>query len=412
MLKYPAAATLLVVASLAGCEASSSDPVDGRDDAFVGHGKADGGIQEGTVEALAVLNLVNQATLEQLDDSAHVGLDVRAATGIYERRAGTDGEPGNADDVPFETLAELDAVPYVGMVAFGRLLEYALANGYGDLPEPEEGPTQEQFDAGVLLLANTATQELLDVDVGLDVRAADGIYERRVGSDGLFASIEDLDAVPYVGQSALQKLEDYALANGYVYTEAPDPYGEHFCVGPQFSEDDALQHLPEGANLSHTLPLFDFGARAYRRTCGATGCSEWVGYTGGALYGVIYGHDTNRDSGWRRGVGFTPAQLESEPTLRATDGELWLEAPRNQDEPFYYPGSPNFAWDRAVSFHARAPYDGSSASFAMNTFEDVWGETSMRTASNCFQIRNVRQRSFSNTEEMTIIYGVIDAPQG
>src|SRR5690606_36351233 len=64
-------------------------------------------------------------------------------------------------------------------------------------------------------------REALDTAVGLDARAANAIAELRAGADGrlpshddeYFEHIEELDAVPYVGDSALQKLAAYAQAH-------------------------------------------------------------------------------------------------------------------------------------------------------------------------------------------------------
>ena len=127
-----------------------------------------------------VLDLANTAPLAVLDDE--VGLDARAAQNIVDRR-------------PFATLDELDAVPYVGPTALEALRAYAL----GEPPVDDDGQ--------VLQLANTATLETLDVAVALDVRAAQSIVALRP-----FASMEALDAAPWVGASALEKLRAHALA--------------------------------------------------------------------------------------------------------------------------------------------------------------------------------------------------------
>lgn len=133
--------TLLVAGLLlSGCDAP--EEVAG-DEQFRG-GSVVFGIEEGSGDALAVLALVNSASIEQLDDSAEVGLDVRAAEAIYEQRVGPDGVEGSEDDVPYETLAQLDAAPYVAQAAFSKLLAYALANGYA--PEPVD-PFSDDFCA-------------------------------------------------------------------------------------------------------------------------------------------------------------------------------------------------------------------------------------------------------------------------
>ncbi|MCO4768996.1 MAG: helix-hairpin-helix domain-containing protein [Deltaproteobacteria bacterium] len=68
-------------------------------------------------------------------------------------------------------------------------------------------------EVAVLELANTASQLVLDDDVDLDSRAAAGIVANRP-----LADLASLDAVPYVGDNALNKMLDYidAQANAAV----------------------------------------------------------------------------------------------------------------------------------------------------------------------------------------------------
>jgi hypothetical protein len=121
-------ASLLFASSLLTACSSSSEPGDAIDDDFVGGGKADGAISEGSPDALGVLAVVN--TLDQSTLDEDVGLDARAAAGIAKHRAAADGSLGTADDDRFDTLVELDQVPYVGKIAFGKLLAFARANGF------------------------------------------------------------------------------------------------------------------------------------------------------------------------------------------------------------------------------------------------------------------------------------------
>ncbi|MCA9622102.1 MAG: hypothetical protein KC731_23925, partial [Myxococcales bacterium] len=69
-----------------------------------------------------------------LDDE--VGLDKRAAENIIAHRDGADALPETSDDDLFESIAELDAVPYVGDTALALLAAYAVANGYLDTTPP------------------------------------------------------------------------------------------------------------------------------------------------------------------------------------------------------------------------------------------------------------------------------------
>ncbi|HJL24212.1 MAG TPA: matrixin family metalloprotease [Polyangiaceae bacterium LLY-WYZ-15_(1-7)] len=139
-------------------------------------------------EEALILEFANTARFEVLD--LEVGLDRRAAEGIVAGR-------------PFATLEALDAVPWVGPSALEALRVWA--TGGGTPPTPEPTPTPGTDEARILEVANTASFEVLDVHVGLDVRAARGIVEQRP-----FATLEELDAVPWVGPSALDALLAWA----------------------------------------------------------------------------------------------------------------------------------------------------------------------------------------------------------
>jgi len=129
MIKRTALVVTLGLALGLGCSTVDSDPSDGADDNFA-TGKADGAIS--SLEALAVLALVNDHLVNavELDDDAR--LYKTAAYNIIGHRNGPDGVVGTADDDAFDDLNELDAVKYVGKVALERLLEYAISQGYLD----------------------------------------------------------------------------------------------------------------------------------------------------------------------------------------------------------------------------------------------------------------------------------------
>ena len=117
----------LVLILFTAC-ATTSEPVDSADDAFLSGGKSDSGISEGSPDALGVLRVANELSRTQLD--VDVGLTSTAAKAIDAYRLGTDATANTADDRAFHTLAELDAVKYVGAVAFTHLLAYAREHGY------------------------------------------------------------------------------------------------------------------------------------------------------------------------------------------------------------------------------------------------------------------------------------------
>jgi len=95
-----------------------------------------GGISEGGKDAAGVLKVAN--TLSRSDLQSRVGLTSTVANNIANYRLGDDTLPGTADDEVFDTLRELDGIPYVNAAVFGKLLSYARANGYvsTDLNDP------------------------------------------------------------------------------------------------------------------------------------------------------------------------------------------------------------------------------------------------------------------------------------
>lgn len=94
--------------------------------------------------------------------------------------------------------------------------------------DSESALTSDQKCA-VLKVANSADLATLDDAAKLDARAAAGIIAVRLGPDGLagtyddgwFATTGELDDVPYVGASAMNKLKNYAKANDIACGEVP-----------------------------------------------------------------------------------------------------------------------------------------------------------------------------------------------
>jgi|GEM_PF-488281 len=221
----------------------------------------------GDAEEQAVLAFVNDdaCTVALLDDD--VGLDSRAARNIIAEKAGEDGELGTADDETFASIAELDAVSYVGKSALEKLADYAMANGYGD--GEVVVPDASAQDQAVLLLVNDAATDVerLDVDAGLDARAARNIIAKRDGEDGVngtaddftFTTIDELDAVSYVGERALDLLRDYAAAAGYLDQAAGASHDVIF--SPQLypaSHNAKVQELIESAEHTLDVAMYSF----------------------------------------------------------------------------------------------------------------------------------------------------------
>jgi hypothetical protein len=119
-------ATLTCFTVTAGC-VDADDAEDGEGDSFLTDGKSDAhGIADDSLEASGILTMLQSATFQNLDVAAK--LSSRAAREIVKHRQGRDALDGTADDNQIDTLAELDAVPYVGAAVFQSLLEHAEAS--------------------------------------------------------------------------------------------------------------------------------------------------------------------------------------------------------------------------------------------------------------------------------------------
>ena len=225
-----------------------------------------GTIAAGSPEEAAVLALVNDPAVDQplLDDE--VGLDVRAATNIIEHRDGADATVGTGDDDLFDDIVELDDISYVGPSALADLLAYAQAHGY--MPGIE-APTEAELDYVTLALANdqSVTEVMLDDAVGLDSRAAGNIVEWRAGQDAVegtaddrtFMTLAQLDDISYVGASALGKMRDYAVANGYLDEVPSHVANTIFSPQPYYqSHNVAVADIIDQAQTSLDIAMYSF----------------------------------------------------------------------------------------------------------------------------------------------------------
>lgn len=178
----------------------------------------DGGFSQAltSLEEEGVLRFVNDCptTLPVLDDDA--GLDARAATRIVSLRDGADTICGTSDDQLFWSMAELDDVPWVGNSALSKLVAHASLLGY--VTDDGEGVAGVYDDVsfslaeaeGVLRIANGASLEILDFDIGLDSRAATAIIDGRpFDASSIGENMQLLAAASFVGKSALQRLKNF-----------------------------------------------------------------------------------------------------------------------------------------------------------------------------------------------------------
>lgn len=208
----------------------SDEPTETGDDSDSDSGNAPGSDAPGedvfniaghSPEGRAILSLANELDQETLDDDAR--LDRRAAENIIDFRAGADGALGSGDDVRIGTLEALDAIGYVGVSAFSKLLDYAMQTGLLMALWYTHDVAEYSTEAdAILTLANTMSTSALDDDVRLDSRAAANIVSFRAGADGVLGSgddvtirfLYDLDQIGHVGASAFGRLSDYAWASG------------------------------------------------------------------------------------------------------------------------------------------------------------------------------------------------------
>lgn len=165
-------------------------------------------------EAAAVLRVANEADQATLDEA--VGLDARAAWHIVQARD-SEGE--------FTTLAQLDAVAYVGEAALEQLRDWSATTGLVDcadcsmLQAPPAAPegvvlgvSENSYAAlAILAAANDASQA--ELDGVLDERAAAAIVAER-SERGAFHSLARLETVPHVGARAFTALLVFAQDQG------------------------------------------------------------------------------------------------------------------------------------------------------------------------------------------------------
>jgi hypothetical protein len=112
---------LALALAATACSDNAGDP---ENDSFGGDGAKEDGAYS-TCQLAEVINFTNESTATESFLKEH-GLSATAAARIVAHRNGPDKMPGTADDDIFDSLNELDAVPYVGNLALGKLVEAIL----------------------------------------------------------------------------------------------------------------------------------------------------------------------------------------------------------------------------------------------------------------------------------------------
>lgn len=182
--------------------------------------EADLGVRTGEdaqpLDGRAILSFLNGSatTAILLVDDVHV--QAAAARNIVAHVRGADGVWGTSDDDRLDTLDELDAVPRVGPATIAAIDTYVRALGdQRDVVIEGVALTMGEVEA-MLRLANDASFDTLDLDVGLDARAARAVVAARP-----IASIQILAGLSYVNASALTKMRDWVHTHPSLPPEPP-----------------------------------------------------------------------------------------------------------------------------------------------------------------------------------------------
>lgn len=179
-------------------------------------------------------------------------LEARAARGVVAFRSGGDQALGTADDRRFASVAEVDAVPYVGAVALTRLDAFAATRGGGSVSV--EGVS---FTAAEAALAVAVVNDGRIVNAGLSATAVSNLVAARP-----HATLEGVASVSYIGPTALTALRRHVRVllagspaptgcaagtfDGVVFTLAEACHAVDYLNRARFSEMGAL---PDGARL-------------------------------------------------------------------------------------------------------------------------------------------------------------------
>jgi hypothetical protein len=166
-------------------------------------------LADGTPASAGVLALLNDrsTTVTVLDQE--VPLDVRAAQGLIAWRAGPDGVEYTGDDRTFVTIAQVDAVPYVGPAALADLEWYARGTGrVVDLPLDASVGFHDGLDftlaeaRRVLRAANVESGATLQNGYGIAPLAVQSILAARP-----IVHLVELSRLAHVDNAALQRFK-------------------------------------------------------------------------------------------------------------------------------------------------------------------------------------------------------------
>ena len=139
-----------------------------------------------------------------------VNLTLTQSQNIFNHKKGNDGIYGTIDDDNFESIQELDDIPYVGQSAIDAIDGYAINNW-----ESSDTTAPTDYHYALKYLDNkTLRYWKLEKVLNLDNDVVENIYDFRCGPDSdintaddtYFETINRLDSVPEIGAATLEDI--------------------------------------------------------------------------------------------------------------------------------------------------------------------------------------------------------------
>lgn len=206
-------------------------------------------LDRGALSVPAMLSFVNgpDATVEVLD--REVGLDVRAARSIVGFVRGPDGLHGTADDRELSSIAQLDALSWVGEAALLAIDRYAT---------PRYGLQDLVLEGVHFSAAEAALTVAVCNDARLDATGLSGLARLKLSEGRPHVNLVSVASTPQVGPAALLALRKYVAA---LLGSPPPPPAPARCTelegkrdGVQFTAAEACKAL-EFLNTARTSDM-------------------------------------------------------------------------------------------------------------------------------------------------------------
>lgn len=154
---------------------------------------------------LRALDFLNDPTTDLRILDHEVGVNRRGARNLIAHRNGPDGVYPSYDDNPFQTLAEIESVRYVGPVSVQLIVDFARQRMVQPGVMVEGILFSEEEEAAVLWGLAQASVEELTYELGVHRRAADALI-----ANGPYASIVEVAGIEHVGHATLLSLRGHA----------------------------------------------------------------------------------------------------------------------------------------------------------------------------------------------------------